>query len=287
MKSMFRSEVTDFIFKICKESSIKCELVRNDKVDIFFAGLKTSIKFHTLGEDFPIQNLDEQERTSSFNMRIVHIWEDMWHNDQSKIESRIRSILGTTYRIFGRETSPINLNNTQLIRFLDENHLNVPLKAKYKYGLTNRGKIVAVMSFSKGRNITRSGISYKSYELLRFCNKLNITVVGGFSKLLNHFIQEQNPDDVMTYVDADWSDGHSLKMLNFDLVEKKGPMEFWLNTANGLREYPQIVLTRKNIHDFSSWSENKKNVFLKQNGYERVKNSGSFKDLLDLKAKKA
>ena len=63
--------------------------------------------------------------------------------------------------------------------------------SKIYYGLEYENKLVALMSFSKKRIF----IGYKNkdfndeYELCRYSSLLNYNVIGGASKLLNHFIK--------------------------------------------------------------------------------------------------
>ena len=44
------------------------------------------------------------------------------------------------------------------------------------------------------------------------------------------FIEEIEPDDLMTYADRDWSDGRSYQRLGFDLVEQTPPQAFWVDS---------------------------------------------------------
>ncbi len=44
------------------------------------------------------------------------------------------------------------------------------------------------MTFSKERVIYKNNNDSDRYELIRFCNKLNTTVVGGFSRLLKYLL---------------------------------------------------------------------------------------------------
>lgn len=44
-----------------------------------------------------------------------------------------------------------------------------------------------------------------TYELYRFCTKLGHLCIGGFSKLLNHFIKNVQPSEIITYANRDWS----------------------------------------------------------------------------------
>ncbi len=249
---------------------------------MLFEGLNFGIVFHSIGES---ENLGQAPNPDPLlaQIRIVHLWEDQWTFHEKKMKSRLRSLLGISQRIHGRETEVTAIDNQQLIEFLARNHLNVPLKAKYKFGLFGSEGLLAVMSFSKPRPILREGQSYASFELLRFCNRLNLTVVGGFSKLLHHFITKYNPDDIMTYVDADWSEGDYLKALGFTKVDKLPGMEFWLNTETGVREYPDLVLKKhkKTMEDIGT--QEQKDDFIQKMGYSSVYNSGSYKYLLKRK----
>lgn len=47
------------------------------------------------------------------------------------------------------------------------------------------------------------------WELYRFCNKLNTSVVGGFDKLFKYFIRNYNPKNILTYSDFAKGDGHT------------------------------------------------------------------------------
>ena len=89
--------------------------------------------------------------------------------------------------------------------------------------------LVAVASFSGLKTYWRNEKPCRSAELIRVCNLLNCTVVGGLDKLLKTFIKEINPDDLMTYADRDWSDGHSYQRLGFELIEQTPPQLFWID----------------------------------------------------------
>ena len=210
--------------------------------------------FHLLSEPADAHKKKISDYISSCNLLVIHLWEDWWKFHQKKIESRLNSLLGKSARIHGRETLIKNINNNELLNFLEKNHLNVPLKAKYKYGLFMKRELLAAMSFSKGRMINRNGIPYDSYELLRFCNKLNHTVVGGFSRLLHHFIQSVSPDDIMTYSDKDWSDGSTYEKAGFVLDGQLPPMEFTLDLQSGERIYPGKKTPVRSVKVFNSGS---------------------------------
>lgn len=233
--------------------------------------------FHRLGESEAAHLEKIDKFYAAPNLKVIHFWEDLWNFQREKVKSRLLSILGKSQRIHGRECIVEIINNHELVAFLSDNHLNVPIKAKYKYGLFHKKLLVAVMSFSKSRIIERGGKNYNSFELLRFCNKLNHTVVGGFTKLLGHFITHVDPDDIMTYVDKDWSDGQAYQKAGFVLVDQMEPMAFWLDTETGQRIYPG----KNEVDCLAARSEIDKSP--EDNKYLKVFNSGSYKYIRILK----
>ncbi len=281
MKSDYRYDVIEFI-KTVYQDELAINIVNQEVIDVFFTQLNSGIIFHLMNEEGEKQYLSDN--CKNIRNKIIHLWEDQWLFQNSKIRSKLMSIIGKTERIFARKTEIIPIDNKQLMNFLNINHLLVPIKGKHKYGLQYNNRLVAVMSFSKSRIIVREGSNFNSYELLRFCNMLNVTVVGGFSKLLRHFIKINKPDDIMTYVDADWSDGASYAKMGFESVDKMPPMYLLIGDKSEVREYPHLLFEQYKtlLNDDMNYMD--KINRLKSIGYNTVKNSGSFKFILKLKS---
>jgi hypothetical protein len=74
-----------------------------------------------------------------------------------------------------------------------------------------------------------------SYELLRFCNKLNTNVIGGADKLLKHFIKTYKPIEIISYADKRWSKGDLYEKLGFKFIHDSKP-NYWYLIGNN-REY--------------------------------------------------
>ena len=74
-----------------------------------------------------------------------------------------------------------------------------------------------------------------SYELLRFCNKLNTTVIGGASKLFQHFLTHYQPSKIISYADRRWSNGQLYFNLGFKHTHNSGINYFYI--VDGCREY--------------------------------------------------
>lgn len=197
-------------------------------------------------------------------LKIIHLWEDVWRTKQAVVQSRLRAAFGQTQRIPARLTKVRRIDKPTFDRFIQDNHLQVTTTAKYKYGLflpkqyeriirqegpaaaslrsafnESAEVLVAAASFSGGKSIIRDGLSYRSFELIRFSNRVDCTVVGGLDKLLKAFIGEVNPDDIMTYADRDWSDGRSYERLGFERIGTTPPQTFWVNPQTWERYYAE------------------------------------------------
>ncbi len=151
----------------------------------------------------------------------ISIFENEWRDKKDGVLSRIKSKLGLNNKIYARKTTVKKLNRSEAFDFLLANHINDALKAKYNFGLMYNNEIMAIACFGPIMHKKTEGKGELSGELIRFCNKLDTTVVGGLSKLLKHFIIKYQVDDVMTYIDKDWSDGKSFIQLGFEVVGEK------------------------------------------------------------------
>ncbi|MGL4364269.1 MAG: hypothetical protein ACRCSB_03580 [Bacteroidales bacterium] len=174
---------------------------------------------------------------SQQDIHLIHLWEDIWHCKKAQVEARIATLLGDFTRYHARQTSVCTLNRSQALRFLEAHHFQVPLDGLYKYGLFLKDELLAVALFSRGCRMKQKGENYRSHELLRFANATGVVVAGGLSKLLAHFVREKMPNDIMTYVDCDWGNGKSYKLLGFERVECMPSKMFFLDKTSMMRHY--------------------------------------------------
>ncbi|BDC98056.1 hypothetical protein [Persicobacter psychrovividus] len=261
----WQKEIIDYI-KQHNPSGI-LNLDQQDAI-LFFEAEALQIRLKNIGTAF-----NPPCESPALSYKEICIWEDQWYSHQLVLQSRIQSLFGHTQRIFARKTKVVSLTAPEVKTFLATNHLNVPIGGKYKYGLTANDSLVAVMVFSKARPIERDGQTYQSYEMIRHCNLKGHTVVGGMSKLLKHFIKTQQPDDIMTYVDKDWSDGKTYLSHGFQALEHTPPQFFYLKSGAHERIYPHRI------------GENTKivNQLLIAEGYRVVYNQGNIKLLFKQK----
>ncbi|WP_052444321.1 hypothetical protein [Flammeovirga sp. OC4] len=199
-------------------------------------------KFHFINPIKTLKKWHSRHAITTINThfkkeRIIHLWADTWQTKQSAVLSRVSGLLGNTTRIHARTLKVERIDIHTLNEFVELNHISGSPNSKIKLGLFKGKKLVAIASFSGKRKINdRNGLPHQSYELIRYCNLIDHTVVGGLSKLLKYFIKEYSPDDIMTYTDSDWSAGESFTKLGFEKMDHSAPIIFNWNETLKIRE---------------------------------------------------
>lgn len=177
----------------------------------------------------PNYHLSKTEQCKEKGITLIHIFEDEYDNKKEIVYSKIKNLLGLTdRRIFGRKTVVKSIDAQTCRAFLEENHLQGNVYSKYRYGLYYNDELVSVMTFGVPRKNLNGKQTEGLYEMVRFCNKLNTSVVGGASKLLKKFIKEVHPTEIISYCDRRWSDGKLYRELGFELSHTTKPNYFYV-----------------------------------------------------------
>ncbi|MDR2036390.1 MAG: hypothetical protein LBQ60_00545 [Bacteroidales bacterium] len=218
-----------------------------------------------------------------FGIQVIHLWHDQWIRSEDIVRSRISALLGFSTCIPARRTNVLRIDKEQMSGFLSLNHLQGAVTARYAYGLFYQDQLSAVASFSAGRLMDRGGVIYRSFELLRYANMLNHTVVGGLGKLITCFIRKHSPEDIMTYADLDWGSGMGYKKLNFKQTDITPPQIFWVDPQEQVRWYPHR-LPESLINEFKEQDQSITiDDFLTRKGYTKIYNAGNLKFLLQVR----
>lgn len=168
-------------------------------------------------------------------IHLIHIFEDEWLYKQNIVKSRLKSIFGVIdNKIFARNCIIKEIPFNESKNFLEENHIQGNVNGKYRYGLFYNNELVSIMVFGSKRKSLGSKSEDGHYELLRFCNKLDTAVIGGASKLLQYFIKEYKPIEIISYCDRRWSQGHMYEKLGFKFDHMSKPNYYYI--INGRRE---------------------------------------------------
>ena len=179
-------------------------------------------------------------------VRLIHIFEDEWINKKNIWKSMITNILGfTKNKIYGRACTIDTVDSNTAVKFLNDNHLQGWCPSSIKLGLYNKGQLVSLMTFGKSRHFIGSG-KYE-WELLRFCNKLDTTVIGGASKLFSYFIRNYKPTSIVSYSDRRWSEGDMYNKLGFTFSHYSKPNYFYVinNVRKNRFNFRKKILVEK------------------------------------------
>ena len=197
-------------------------------------GLPFQILYYSLE---PYRNRIE----TTVGMRSIHVDEDQWVLQPALLLNRLAALAGYAKRVYARDTVAARIDKQTAIAFLKDHHLQVPLAGKFRFGLFHNGEMVATAIFSGGRRMRNKPEDYRSFELLRFCHKQGVHVVGGFSKLINAFRHVFNPGDIMTYADKDWTDGNSYQQVGFIKAGETAPQLFWIDHHTFVRYHDRSL----------------------------------------------
>jgi len=134
-------------------------------------------------------------------------------------------------RIYGRNTIVKLIDSKTSKIFLDNNHIQGNVNSKIKLGLYYDDELISLMTFGKRKIFGNS-----EWELIRFCNKLDTTVIGGASKLFKYFVKTYKPKSIISYADRRWSSGNLYKNLGFEFKHASLPNYTLFNDVLKIRE---------------------------------------------------
>lgn len=208
----------------------------------FFEKFKLAIEIVELNTpgSMPVQaeNNDKTDLSLSGYKRIT-IYEDEWKTKNELLISRLLINLGKSRTVFARNCEVRLIDSNTAKVFLNRNHLLGHTAASYYYALFvvkgvepfpgKQAEPIAVAAFSSPRPMNRDGEILSSYEWVRYASRRGVRVAGGMGKLLNYFVMEQSPQEIMSYADRDWSEGDVYKKLGFRFVGYTPPIDFVIN----------------------------------------------------------
>jgi len=223
-----------------------------------------------------LYHLNKTVKCDEHGYTCVHILEDEWIYKKDIVKSKLLNLFGKSKTIYARKTKIVIPSKEQVKEFLQNNHLQGYHHYEVAIGLEHEGILVSLITLGK----SRFSNSYE-WELLRFCNKLNISVVGGLSKMLKHFEITYKPKSLVSYCDRRWSNGKSYRKIGMDLNNISSPNYFYFRvndnsetrTLYSRQKFQKHKLSRLlNQYDprLTEW-ENMRN-----NGWDRIWDCGNY-----------
>ena len=260
------------------------------ELDIYFPNLKFAIECDpTYTHNSSLMCHDEPPKPSTYhklktdmckdkNIELFHIFGYDWSNHPDIVSSMIKNRLGiVTTKIPARKCEIVDIDYKECKQFLDSNHLQGNVPSKVRLGLKYNDELVSVMTFGP----TRSTIGKKddvSWELLRFCNKLDTCVVGGASKLFKHFVNKYEPIRIVSFSDVAHTSGKLYPILGFNYLRTSDPGYVWVDTKTD-RAYHRMNAQKRNIqkflHDENIDLSKSESQIMIEHGFVKVFDSGN------------
>lgn len=249
------------------------------EIDVLIPSLKLGFEFNGLYWHSELYkeksyHYNKSKSCDDKGVQLIHIWEDDWDNKKDICKSIILNKLNKSKKIFARKTVIKEINNDIARKFLEKNHIQGFVGSRIKIGLYYDDILVSIMTFGGLRKSLGHTNKTGSYELLRFCNILNTSVVGGASKMFKYFIKKYNPHNIISYADSSRSIGGLYKKLGFSYKHQSVPNYYYI--INGERKHRYNY--RKDSLVKSGYDINKTEIqIMNERGYYRIFDCGSTK----------
>lgn len=251
------------------------KVIAPKELDYYLPDHKLAIEFHGLkwhselfGKKDSSYHLHKYVACREHGIRLIQIFQDEWDESSHIVKDLISKSIGVTNRVMARKTRVSPINGIESKAFLNENHLQGFVPGVTSYGLFLGEDLLSVMTFTS---------TNKGCELVRFANKVGITVVGGAAKLLNAYVTKYRPESMFTYSDNRWFDGSLYQNLGFSLIGDTQPGYHYL--VNGRREH-RLGFTKKRLVEQGNDSSKTEWEIMQSLGYDRIWDCGHRKWVL-------
>lgn len=264
------------------------KLISPLEIDIFLPDEKLAIEYNGLlyhsrgysisskinSPNFPKNyHLMKTDLCEEQGVQLFHIFEgeslDIWL-------SMINSKIGLNEKLYARKCEVKEIKFKEASEFLEENHLQGACNSKINLGLFKDNELVSVMTFGK----SRFNKQY-DWELLRFCSKKNLNVVGGASKLLTYF-RSKNAGSIISYANRRWSNGSLYEKLGFTKKGKTSP-NYWYFKENSGELLSRVKFQKHKLKNIlENFDENlSETQNMLNHGYRQIFDCGNLVYVLD------
>lgn len=261
---------------------------KNEMFDFYFHNEKVLIKILNPH----VHNLNNGYRGNEF-LKIKNSLEELdykvlfiYQSELSKtdiIVSKIKHNLNINHgnKIYARKCEVREIDSSLKNKFLEKNHIQGKDFSTIKLGLFFNNELMSVMTFCKPRiSLGHKTNSVYDYELSRFASDINVTVVGGFSKMLSYFKKNYEWENIITYADKRFSQGNLYEKNNFTSQTDSKPSYNYINlnknsyTLEYRFKYRKQELKKFFPHNFDD-SKSERQIMI-ENGFTQVFNLGNY-----------
>jgi len=273
-------------------STLGVDFIKNDKnildgleLDILIPSHNLAIELNGLYHHSDAKNktdkyhIGKTEGCEDNNIQLLHVFEDEWRNKRNIWESIISHKLGlSNNRIYARKCQIKIVNKHDKDMFLTDTHLQGSCPSSTNLGLYYKDQLVSLLTMGKSRFDKNF-----EWEILRFSCVLNTSIIGGFQKLIKHFIKLKNPKNILTYADRRYSNGDVYRLAGFSDMSITAPNFYYFTRNEGIR-YSRMRFQKHKLKNILKHYEDEltESDNMKLNGYCKIWDCGNCKLSLHL-----
>lgn len=219
------------------------KVIAPQELDIYIPDKQLAIEFN--GDYWHsserLSNNYHQQKTiecAKKDIQLISIFEHEWKDNilRQKLVKLIENKLSNNKNIiYARNTKIRETDRNETDEFCKKYHLQDSSQASIYIGEYYNNELIAVLSLAP----PRFNNEYQ-YEIVRYCVKDSICIVGGLEKLFKYFVNRYNPESIITYIDISKFTGKAYSKIDFKPCELKfsSPNYKWVSADES------IVLSR-------------------------------------------
>ncbi len=158
------------------------------------------------------------------DIQLFHIFENEWADPIKKSiwKSIINNKLGKNKVVDTCKCSLLNeLSLGDSNSFLSNNHLLGAIDSVINLGLYFEDMLVSIAIFNK--------LKENNWEMIRHCDKIHLSIVGGSEKLFNYFVRSYGPRSIIVKNDLRYSNGSLCKKLKMNYIKNSDPDYYYFS----------------------------------------------------------
>jgi very-short-patch-repair endonuclease len=264
MKEFLKELNIDFVSNIRK-------VISPLELDFYIPSKKLAIEVNGLNwhSDNKEYHLNKTKLCEEKGIRLIHLMEHEIMDGQKFdiIKSMIKSHCNLNQRkIYARNCVIKEVKSYK--QFLNDNHIQgYNAGSSICYGLYLQDELVYLLTFGK----SRYNKSF-DYELHRMCSLKDTIVIGGMSKLLNHFIKNHPEKSIISYTQRRFFSGNSYEKNGFSFFKTSPPSYIWWKNHNGIQTLSRYQTQRHKFVDIKE--DETEDSYMRDRGWKKIYDCG-------------
>lgn len=274
--SAMELELREYVISLVGTENVETNInmFGRNNFDIFIPPKNIAIEFNGVywhSDEFKDKNYHQKRSVTCMNndVLLIHVWEDDWKdcNKRTIIKNKIRSKVGISDRVYARKCEVVVLDYKDAHNFLEATHIQGKTTASIWLGLKYGDEIVSCLGMKR---LKEEG----KWDLVRYATSKS--VVGGFSRLLKRFKDENEWNHIVTYAHLDYSHGNLYEQTGFT---NEGLTVAGMWYLKGDKRYRRETFMKHKLKDVLEGFDESLSEYenMKLHGFKRIYDAGSIK----------